>query len=275
MELHVTKLDSRDAVAVITLSRPEHRNSWTGRMHTELRHCLRTVENDPTLRVVVITGDPAGLAFCPGADIKALEGHARRGSYDPGTPPDLANPGYGVRSEFDADFSYFLGLETVSIAAINGAVAGVGLALACWCDLRFAAQGAKFTTAHGKLNLPAEFGLSWLLPRIIGLGNANDILLSSRTFAADEAQRMGLVNGVHPTDRVLTVALDYARDLVREVSPHSLRATKRQISLDTINLDPAASVRDANDRLGEMMTEDDYREAARAFGRKRRPRWGA
>ncbi len=274
MELHATKLETQDAIAVITLSRPDRHNSWTGRMHTELRHCLRTVETDPALRVVVITGDPAGLAFCPGADTKALEGHASRGSYDPGTPADLANPGYGVRAEFDADFSYFLGLETVSIAAINGAVAGAGMALACWCDLRFAAEGAKFTTAHGKLNLPAEFGLSWLLPRIIGLGNANDILLSSRTFTAQQALRMGLVNGVHPTDRVLDVALDYARCLVRDISPHSLRATKRQISVDTINLDPAASVHDANDRLGEMMTEDDYREATRAFGRKRQPSWG-
>ncbi len=273
MELHTTRLDTFGEIATITLSRPDRHNSWTGRMHTELRYCLHEVENDSDVRVVVITGDPEGRTFCPGADGQALQGHADRGGYDPGTPADIANPGFGVRPEFDADFSYFLGLETVSIAAINGAVAGVGLALACWCDLRFAAAGAKFTTAHGKLNLPAEFGLSWLLPRLIGLGNANDILLSSRTFTSEEAQRMGLVNRVEPPDQVLKATLLYAGDIINDVSPHSLRATKRQIAVDTININPAASVEDSNLRLREMMVEDDYREAARAFVEKRQPRW--
>lgn len=275
MELHATKFTSRDQVATILLSRPERHNAWTGRMHTELRHCLEIVESDPRLRVVVIAGDPSGNAFCPGADSQALAGHADRGRYDPGTPPDLARPGYGVRPEFDADFSHFLGLETMSIAAVNGAVAGVGLALACWCDVRFAAAGSKFTTAHGKLNLPAEYGLSWLLPRIIGLGNASEILLSSRKFDAEEALRMGLVSSVTPPGKLLDHALDYAGTVVEQVSPHSLRATKRQIAIDTINLDPAESVNDAGRRLEQMMTESDYKEAARAFGSKRPPRWEA
>ncbi len=220
-------------------------------MHTEVRHCLERAENDASVRIVVITGDPAGRTFCPGADGKALSGHAERGGYDPGTPPDLANPGYGIRSEFDADFSYFLGLETMTIAAINGGVAGVGLALACWCDVRFAVDGAKFTTAHGRLNLPAEFGLSWLLPRLIGL-----------------------VNRVTTAGRTLDEALEYADSIVANVSPNSLRATKRQIALDTISLDPASSVNDANHRLNQMMGEDDYIEAAAAFNDKRQPKWG-
>ncbi len=273
MELHTIKFSSHDQVATILLSRPERHNAWTGRMHTELRHCLQVIESDPDLRVVVIAGDPAGNAFCPGADAKALEGHADRGRYDPGTPTDLARPGYGVRTEFDADFTYFLGMETMSVAAINGAVAGVGLALACWCDIRFATEGARFTTAHGKLNLPAEYGLSWLLPRIVGLGYANDILLSSRTFDATEALRMGLVNGLQPRGSVIDHAIDYANTVATEVSPHALSATKRQIALDTINLDPSESVRDAGRRLEQMMTEDDFREAARALGSKRPPRW--
>jgi len=273
MELRTTKFTSRNQVATILLSRPERHNAWTGRMHTELRHCLEIVDSDPSLRVVVIAGDPAGDTFCPGADGQALAGHAERGGYDPGTPTDLAQPGYGVRPEFDADFSYFLGLETMSITAINGAVAGVGLALACWCDLRFAASNAKFTTAHGKLNLPAEYGLSWLLPRIVGLGNANDILLSSRTFDAEEALRMGLVNGVVPRGAVIDRALHYADNVVQQVSPHSLTATKRQIAIDTISLDPAESVNDAGRRLEQMMTENNYKEAARLFGSNQPPRW--
>ena len=91
------------------------------------------------------------------------------------------------------------------IAAINGPAAGIGLVLACYADLRFAAAGTKLTTAHGKLNLPAEYGLSWLLPRMIGLTRANDLLLTSRVVLAEEALAMGLVNAVVPARRVATV----------------------------------------------------------------------
>ncbi|MEL0139934.1 MAG: enoyl-CoA hydratase/isomerase family protein, partial [Acidimicrobiaceae bacterium] len=108
MELKTTDWDvgtGRDAgIATITLSRPERHNSWTGRMHTELRHLLQIAEDDPDLRVVIITGDPEGRTFCPGADTKALESHVERGGYDAGTPDDIATPGHGVDPAFDADF---------------------------------------------------------------------------------------------------------------------------------------------------------------------------
>ena len=275
MELKTTRWDiGDDGVAVLTLSRPTRHNAWTGRMHTELRHLLHTAEDDPAIRVVVITGDPEGRAFCPGADSRALEGHADRGGYDAGTPDDLATPGFGVRPEFDADFAFFLGLETATIAAVNGAAAGAGLVLACWCDLRFAAAGAKLTTAHGRLNLPVEYGLSWLLPRIIGHGHAADLLLSSRVISAEEGERLGLVNAVHPAEAVLDAAVDYARALVRDVSPHALRASKRQLAVDTVRNHPAESVRDAQARLDTMMTEADYRAAVAAFTDRRAPDWG-
>jgi enoyl-CoA hydratase/carnithine racemase len=275
MDLKTTRWElAEPGIGLLTLSRPERHNAWTGRMHTEIRHLLQAAENDPAVRVVVITGDPAGRTFCPGADSQALEGHVERGGYDAGTPDDIATPGFGVRPEFDADFAWFLGLETVTIAAVNGAAAGAGLVLACWCDLRFAAAGAKLTAAHGKLNLPAEYGLSWLLPRIVGQAHANDLLLSSRVVPSEEAARMGLVNSVHPADEVVGVALDYARSLIRDVSPHALRASKRQLSLDTVRNDPSASVRDAQARLDQMTTEPDYREAIRAFFEKRPADWG-
>jgi len=262
-----------EGVGLLTLSRPERHNAWTGRMHTEIRHLIQTAEDDPSVRVVVITGDPAGRAFCPGADSQALEGHAERGGYDAGTPADIATPGFGLRPEFDADFAFFLALETVTIAAVNGAAAGAGLVLACWCDLRFAAAGVKLTTAHGKLNLPAEYGLSWLLPRIVGQAHANDLVLSSRAVLTEEAATMGLVNSVHPPEEVLDIALAYARRLVRAVSPHALRASKRQLAIDTVRNDPAESVRDAQARLDQMTTEPDYREAIRAFVERRPADW--
>ncbi len=274
MDLKTTRWEIvTEGVGLLTLSRPQRHNAWTGRMHTELRHLLQTAEDDPAVRVVVITGDPDGTTFCPGADSSALEGHAERGGYDAGTPDDIATPGFGVRDEFDADFAFFFGLETVTIAAINGAAAGVGLALACWCDLRVATEGVKLTAAHGRLNLPAEYGLSWLLPRLIGHGRASDLLLSSRVVFAEEAERMGLVNAVHPAEDTVGEALAYARRLVTEISPHSLRATKRQLGVDAVRSHAAEAVRDAQARLDAMTTEDDYREAVQANRSKRVADW--
>src|SRR5579862_1960364 len=170
-------------------------------MHTEYRALLARAAADHGVRVVVVTG--AGRGFCSGADGRALEGHAERGAYDPGTGPHLAYPGYGTRPEFDAELAYHFGVPKPVIAAVNGPAAGVGLALACYCDLRFAAAGAKLTTAHGRLGLPAEFGLSWLLPRLIGITRAADVLLSSRVVLAEEALAMGLVNKVVAPGKVL------------------------------------------------------------------------
>ena len=215
-ELKVTHYEVAEAVATITLARPQRLNAWTGRMHTEYRALLARAEADPQVRVVVVTG--AGRGFCAGADTAALDGHVARGGYDPGTGPDLATAGYGVRPEFDAEFAYHFGLTKPVLAAVNGAAAGVGFALACFCDLRFAATGAKLTTAHGRLGLPAEFGLSWLLPRLVGLTRATDLLLSSRVFMAEEAAAMGLVNAVVGPGDVLPHTLEYARMLATTVS---------------------------------------------------------
>lgn len=273
MELKTTRWDLVNGVGTITLSRPHRHNSWTGRMHTELRHLLQTAEDDPSIRVVVITGDPDGKTFCPGADSKALETHVDRGGYDPGTPDDIANPGYGIDPTFDADFAYFLGLETITIAAVNGAAAGVGLVIACWCDIRIVAEDAKLTTAHGKLNFPAEYGLSWLLPRLIGLSRATDLLLTSRSILGGEAADMGLANRSVARADVLATAHNYARTLVDTISPHSLRATKRQLAFDMTHNDPSRSIRDAQARIDQMSRESDYREGTAALIEKRAPGW--
>jgi len=273
MELKTTRWDLVNGVGTITLSRPHRHNSWTGRMHTELRHLLQTAEDDPSIRVVVITGDPDGKTFCPGADSKALETHVSRGGYDAGTPDDIANPGYGIDPTFDADFAYFLGFETITIAAVNGAAAGVGLVIACWCDIRIVAEDAKLTTAHGKLNFPAEYGLSWLLPRLIGLSRATDLLLTSRSILGSEAADMGLANRSVARSDVLASAHNYARTLVDTISPHSLRATKRQLAFDMTHNDPSRSIRDAQARIDQMSCEPDYREGTAALIEKRAPGW--
>jgi enoyl-CoA hydratase/carnithine racemase len=272
MELKVTRYKVEDHVATLTLHRPERLNSWTGRMHTEYRWILEQAERDPDVRVIVLTG--AGRGFCAGADTAALETHVERGGYDAGTPDDLPMPGYGVRPEFDADFAFQFGLSKPIIAAVNGPAAGVGFAMVCYADLRFAARGVKLTTSHGRLALPAEFGLSWLLPRMIGLTRANDLLLSSRVFLSDEALELGLLNTLLEPDELMPHTYNYARRLADEIAPGSLAATKRQIYTD-LHRDAASAVRDAQDLLEQMMKQGDYREAVAAWTEKRPPRWKA
>ena len=272
MELKVTRYERDGGVAVVTLARPKRRNAWTGRMHTEYRWLLAQADQDPAVRVIVVTGDSEGQAFCAGADLVALEGHSEKGRYDPGTDDSIAMPGFGVDPAFDASFAYHFGIGKPVIAAINGAAAGVGLVLAAFADLRFCAQGAKFTAAHGRFNFPAEFGLSWVLPRIVGLTHANDILLSSRVFTAEEAMAMGFLNRLLPAETLMAEVMAYAKAIARGVAPGSARETKRQIYRD-LHRDAAASVRAAEALLESMIREPDYKEGVKAWTEKRTAAW--
>jgi enoyl-CoA hydratase/carnithine racemase len=268
VELKTLLLEKEGQVAWLTLNRPHRLNAWTGRMHTEYRWLLDRLDRDPDVGVIVVTG--AGRGFCAGADAQALSGHVAKGGYDPGTPAELVQPARGVRDEFEADFAYQFGLTKPMIAAINGPAAGVGLVLACYCDLRFAARGAVVTTAHGKLGLPAEFGLSWLLPRIVGLTRANDWLLTSRRVDADEALAAGLLNDVFEPDELRPRVAEFARNLVETVSPASLAETRRQVYTD-LHRDVGSAVRHSNLRLDEMMKGPDFREGVAALREKRPP----
>ena len=270
MELKNTAYEIRDRVATIWLDRPHRMNAWTGRLHTEYRHLIERANNDLEVGAIVVTG--RGRGFCVGGDSEALAGHSERGSYDAGVAADIARPGYGVNTHFDATFAYHFGLSKPVIAAINGPAAGIGLALACFADVRFAVPGVKFTTAHGKLNLPAEYGLSWMLPRIVGLGRANDLLLTSRVFWSDEAERIGFVNQLHDAEVLVSAAQAYATDLIESVSPESLRQTRWQVYQD-LHGSVAESVNHSEQLLEAMMRDDDYREGVKAFLEKRKPKW--
>lgn len=273
MERKTTRYEVEDHVARLTLARPERRNAWTGRMHLEYRAALTEAEADPDVRVVVITGassDDGRTAFCVGADARALEGHVERGGYDDGLRgaeppmPPVADP-------FRADFAFQLGMATPVVAVVNGPAAGVGLVIACYADIRFAVSGAVCTTATPKLGYPAEYGLSWLLPRLVGAGRAADWLLSGRRFTTDEAGEAGLFSAVLPADELTDHVDAYVTDLARHTSPASVATTKAQLWGDLLHDDPAESVRTSARLLREMATGADFAEGARALAERRKP----
>ena len=272
MELKVTRYEiDETGVATVWLHRPERRNAWTGRMHTEYRWVLAEAERDANVRVIVVTG--SGRAFCAGADTAALDGHVERGAYDAGVDnATLANPGYGVRAEFDHSFAFHYGLTKPVIAAINGPAAGVGLVLACYCDVRFAAEGAKVTTATARLGLPAEYGLSWILPRLIGATHAADVLLTGRILRAEELGAMGFFNAVVPRPAFDATVAEYAA-LLAAASPEAVSTAKRQLWGDLLHGDPRAAVEESKALIGKLMQHPDYAEGVAALLEKRPPRF--
>lgn len=272
MELKVTRYAVDDAgVATVWLHRPERHNSWTARMHAEYRWIMAELERDPTVRVAVLTG--TGNTFCVGADTKALSTYVGKEAFDSGLSAEASRPGHGVRSQFDADVVWQMGLRFPLICAVNGACAGVAMALAAYSDIRFAVRGAKVTTATPKLAMPAEYGLSWILPRIVGLTHAADILLSGRILLAEELETMGFFNGVYAAEEFGGRVDAYAH-LLAEHSPGAVRETKVQLYEDLLRHDPAASVERSKELIGQLMAAPDYREGVRALIEKRAPQFG-
>ncbi|WP_028322092.1 enoyl-CoA hydratase [Desulfatiglans anilini] len=233
-------------ILTITLNRPEKRNAWTWVMANELRDAMLRAERDRDVRVVVLTG--AGNAFCSGADLDELKDAGnllqevlREDNQDAPEKQvsilmktktdeelDPENPS-GKRGDFRKRFSYFLGVDKPVIAAVNGPAVGLGFVVGLYCDIRFASDQARFSTAFSRRGLIAEHGISWILPRIAGLANALDLLFSARMIDASEALSMGLVSRVFPQGEFMARVKDYASVLATEVSPRSLGVMKRQV----------------------------------------------
>jgi len=217
-----------DRVATITLNRPDKLNAWTAIMEQEVRAAVEDAERDKDIRVIVLTG--AGRGFCAGADISLLSTVATKGLGSKARAQVLRVKGTrrGARADFQKKYSYFAAVEKPVIAAINGPVVGLGLVITLYCDLRFASDAARFGTAFSRRGLIAEYGMAWMLPRIVGVPHALDLMFSARMIDAGEALRMGLVNQVYPQDIFLQKVGEYARDLAANVSPRSTRIIKRQ-----------------------------------------------
>jgi enoyl-CoA hydratase/carnithine racemase len=218
-----------DRVATITLNRPDKLNAWTAVMEQEVRSAIEEAERDSNVRVIILTG--AGRGFCAGADMSLLSHTATHG-VDEATRKRAMQTGArreGVLEDFQKKYSYFPAVGKPVIAAINGPAVGLGFVISLYCDLRWASDAAKFSTTFARRGLIAEYGMAWMLPRLVGLPNALDLLFSARTFDAAEALRMGLVNQVIPQAVFLDKVLENARELASTVSPRSLRVIKQQV----------------------------------------------
>lgn len=250
--------DIDDGIATITLNRPDRLNAWTEDMQVAYRAALQAAGADDEVKVIVVTG--AGRGFCAGAEMSMLQADAADGGQ-----------GQGAR---DGALTHALArsIPKPVIAAINGACAGIGFVHVLMCDMRFAARGAKFSTAFARRGLVAEHGASWLLPRMVGAHRAFDLLASGRKFDADEANEIGLLNGVFDADTFLEEVYTYARDLAANCSPTAMAAIKHQI-YHHLEVGFDSAMHESFALLQRALQRPDVAEGGASFVEKRPPRF--
>ncbi|WP_431238758.1 enoyl-CoA hydratase [Mycolicibacterium aichiense] len=252
-------LDS--GVAVLTFNRPDRMNGWGGGLAAGFYAGMDAADADPDVRAIVVTG--SGRAFCAGADMGDLSSISSA-TVDAAGEADLTKM-VGERHPL-----FVTTVRKPVIAAINGACAGIGLTQALMCDIRFAAAGAKFTTSFVRRGLIAEYGISWILPKVVGWGAALDLLMSGRVFYAEEAFELGMVKEVVAADELLGRAIEYAEDIAANCAPSSLAVIKRQVYGDALREAADASGR-AEALMHESMQRPDFIEGITAFFEKRTP----
>jgi enoyl-CoA hydratase/carnithine racemase len=247
--------DERDGgVLLLTLNRPERLNAWTLAMEERYFDLLADAASDPAVRAIVVTG--AGRGFCAGLDAEALAGVAG------GTP---------LSSRARRPQTFPLDIPKPIVAAVNGPAAGIGFLQALVADVRFAAAGAKFTTAFVRRGLIAEHGMAWVLPKLIGPARALDVLLSGRVFLADEAAEMGIVNAVVEPGELMSHTLAYARDMAVNCSPSSLAAIKREVWGQLVGLSVEDATAQSDIDMGHSLAGADFKEGVASFLEKRPP----
>ena len=243
-----------DGVGILTLNRPERMNAWTGELETRYFQLLEDFDKSDDVRAIVVTG--AGRGFCPGADMDLLQG--------------LGGGGESLAAAERKPVTFPLTVRKPLIGAINGACAGVGLVQALMFDVRFAAAGAKFTFAFARRGLIAEYGSSWILPRLTGMSRAMDLMLSSRVFTAEEALELGVVNYVAPKDEVLEKAVAYAADIAQNCSPTSIAVMKQQLYGHAL-LDVDSALAESNKLMRESLAREDFKEGVQSYVQQRPP----
>ncbi|OMC19562.1 enoyl-CoA hydratase [Mycobacterium colombiense] len=257
--------NTETGVAILTFNRPDRLNAWGPDIAAGFYAAIDRAEQDPAVRAIVLTG--RGRGFCAGAYL--------------GAPNSAPSYGETMEKAGQTNLAELVGerpphfvttLRKPVIAAINGACVGIGLTQALMCDVRFAAAGAKFGAVFARRGLIAEFGISWILPRLTNWGVALDLLLSGRTFLAEEAAELGLVKEVVAPDSLMKRALDYAEDIATNCSPASMAVIKRQVYGDaTRDVEQANSL--AEVLLHEAMPRPDVLEGITSFLEKRPPQF--
>jgi enoyl-CoA hydratase/carnithine racemase len=243
-----------DGVAVLTLNRPERLNAWVPAMQVRYFDLLEEAGADPDVRAIVVTG--AGRGFCAGADMEVLQGSGAEDDSEEDERPQ----------------TFPMAIPKPVIAAVNGPAAGLGLVMALMCDIRFAAAGAKLTTAFSRRGLIAEHGISWVLPRLVGSANALDLLLSGRVILSEDALGMGMVNAVHPGEELMDRTMEYARELATWSSPTSMAVMKKQV-YEHLEQGAAESLAESNKLMDESFVRPDFAEGVASFVEGRPPRF--
>lgn len=249
-------------VRLVTLNRPDRLNALTREMVGELNETLDRLARMDDCRAVVITG--AGRGFCSGQDLHAAQARAEHA-------PSGVVEKLHWQEQFAGLGRRLRAMPQPVIAAVNGASVGAGMALALAADVRLIAPSARFLIGAVRIGLSAgESGVSYLLPRIVGVGRAFDIMLTGRPVEAEEAERIGLAQQLVPADRLVDAALAYAQVILAN-SPYSIRHTKRLLwaNLDAANFEAALDLENRTQILATMT--EDYGEAVRAFNEKRPP----
>lgn len=256
MRTYRTLLTAVDGgVATITLNRPRQRNAVGDGMREELADAFRSCERDDRIRAVVLTGTPP--AFCAGADLSSGE-------------DTFARPGEGF-SAAGIDVPAWT-LSKPVIAAVNGHAIGLGLTLALQCDIRFFVADARYGVVQVRRDVVGDAYSHWVLPRLVGIANAAEILLTGATFDGRRAVELGLGSRVLDADDVLAAALEMAHDIADNTAPMSVAASKRLL-WDSFDLDRAAVGRRETEIHLRLMAHDDAREGVRAHLAGRPPRW--
>jgi len=252
-------IERRGRLAVVRLERPQALNALTPTMIGAIEREIRAAEADKNVFAIVVTG--AGRGFCAGVDMSVLADHAA------GNAPASSR-------ERPALFSFILEISKPVIAAINGPAAGGGFVLAMMCDLRFMAAEASLTTVFSKRGLIAEHGTRWLLPRMIGLNRALDLLWSSRRVDAQEAFRLGFADRVVPDADLLDAVEAYVNDMATSVSPRAVAVIKRQLHAH-LSTDFDTAARESNALMKTALAYPDATEGARSFVERRPPQFAA
>jgi enoyl-CoA hydratase/carnithine racemase len=254
-------LDAATGVATITLNRPDRLNALTFEIYDELRHAFRRLSTEEGVRAIVITG--AGKAFCSGGDVHDIIGALFAREYR------------GLLEFTRMTCDLVLAIRQCRrpvIAALNGTTAGAGAVIATACDIRMAAASAKIAFLFTRVGLSgADMGAAWLLPRIVGLGRATELLMTGDFISADEAFRIGLYNRVLPEAELQAAARALAEKLAAGPS------FAHEITKDALNreahMDLGAALEAEAQIQASLMTHPDFREAYEAFVAKRPARF--